>query len=175
MRRRPALASNTCCRLARNVKPRYVSANSIRSPSLRADLGVIARAAAASYKDLDLCQMTSASLCTIRTITSSKAKSPSTVQEFVGKISDKKVKADVMSIAEQLIQKGRQEGERKGRQEGERKGEAKGRQVGWLEGRIQFCQELLGLPVTAGEELTHREIPELKALLRDLEGRLKPR
>jgi hypothetical protein len=75
----------------------------------------------------------------------------STMREFVSKVKDEKVKADVMSLAETLIQQGRQEG------------------------RIQFCQELQGLPVMTSEELARRQIAELQTMLRELEARLKHR
>jgi predicted transposase YdaD len=71
----------------------------------------------------------------------------------------------IMSIAEQMMQKGRQEGIQKGRQEG--------RQEGTLMGQIQLMQELLGLPVTALTHLSSRPASELRKLATELRARLR--
>ncbi|MBI2929890.1 MAG: Rpn family recombination-promoting nuclease/putative transposase [Verrucomicrobia bacterium] len=95
------------------------------------------------------------------------AKMPSTVEEFVARVQDQTVKSDVMSIAEQLIERG----ERQGEQRGEQRGLAKGA----LLGRIQMCQEMLSLPLSSEVELRAKDLPELQALLRELEARLRQR
>lgn len=64
-----------------------------------------------------------------------------------------------MSIAEQLIQRGRQEG----------------RQEGLLVGQIQLCQNLLGLAVMSADELAARDASSLRALLSELQARLQNR
>jgi len=64
-----------------------------------------------------------------------------------------------VSIADQLIQKGQREGQQAGR----------------LEGRIQLCQEMLGLPVSPADELEKTAAPDLQALQRELEARLRQR
>ncbi len=128
---------------------------------------------------------------------------PSTVEQFVAKIGNQKVREGFMSIAEQLIQEGEQRGLEKGRQEarsmaeqlireGEQRGLEKGRQEarsmaeqltqeseqrglerGRLEGRIQLCQQLLGLSMMSSQELRSKESSELEELLGDLKGRLR--
>ena len=87
------------------------------------------------------------------------AKEPSTVEEFVVKLKDQTVKSDVMSIAEQLMQRGRQEGERRGA----------------VLGRVQGYQEMLGFPVSSLEELGSKDTPALEALLRELQARVRLR
>jgi len=49
-------------------------------------------------------------------------------------------------------------------------GRQEGRQEGTVIGRIQFCQELLGLPVASAEDLVQRGKEVLHALLCELEG-----
>ena len=87
------------------------------------------------------------------------AKMPSTVEEFVARVQDQTVKSDVMSIAEQLIERGEQRGLTKGA----------------LLGRIQMCQEMLSLPLNSEAELRGKTPAELRALLRELEARLRQR
>ena len=65
-----------------------------------------------------------------------------------------------MSIAEQL----RAEGEARG----EARGEAKGRAVGLWIGKIQVLQDLMGLPVSAHDELAELAIAELEVRYNDL-------
>ena len=90
---------------------------------------------------------------------STDVKRPSTVEAFVGKVNDQTVKSDVMSIAEQLIQKGRQEGVASGT----------------LIGRIQGYQGALGFQVNTVEELMAKDLASLEALLSELEGRARSR
>ena len=87
------------------------------------------------------------------------AKEPSTVEEFVVKLKDQTVKSDVMSIAEQLMQRGRQEGERRGA----------------VLGRVQGYQEILGLPISSLEELGAQDTSALELLLRELHARVRLR
>ncbi len=72
-----------------------------------------------------------------------------------------------MSIAEELIQKGRQEGRQEGWQ--------KGLERGTLIGRIQICQELMSSPVTNADELEQHGTERLQELLHGLERQLRSR
>jgi predicted transposase/invertase (TIGR01784 family) len=54
------------------------------------------------------------------------------------------------------------------REEGIEQGRQEGLQLG-LEGRIHFCQRLLGIPVTPGEQLLALSVDELEAIVADLE------
>jgi len=91
------------------------------------------------------------------------ARSPSTVEEFVARVQDQRIKSDVMSIAEQLIQRGQREGERTGLAKGS------------LIGQIQAYQKILGVGVSSAEELERKEASELQALLWELEARVRQR
>jgi hypothetical protein len=79
--------------------------------------------------------------------------------DLLGKVEDETTKHSVMSIAEQLIQEGREQGLEKG----------------LLAGRIQMCQELLRAPVSTTEDLGQKSAEQLRALLRDLEARVRQR
>ena len=68
-----------------------------------------------------------------------------------------------MSIADQLIQQGREEGRHEGLARGS------------LMGRIQAYQELLNLPVTQLAELEQRNPSELESLWRELQAELRRR
>jgi len=76
-----------------------------------------------------------------------------------------------MSIAEQLMQRGRQEGHQEGRQEGERAGVARGTMIG----RIQAYQEMLGVSISSLEELGAKDTPGLDTLLREIQARVRLR
>lgn len=91
----------------------------------------------------------------------------STVEGFAARIKDKRIREQVMSIAEQLLQKGRQEGLQEGRQEG--------LQEGLHRGKIQLCQQLLGLPVMSEEKLDELSTSAQHELLRELQVRLQNR
>ena len=80
-----------------------------------------------------------------------------------------------MSIAEQLIREGKEEGRQEGLQEGRQEGLQKGLQAGVQAGRIQLCQELLGLPVVSKEELAQQNPSQLERLLNELQARLRQR
>jgi predicted transposase YdaD len=69
----------------------------------------------------------------------------------------------VMSIAEELIQKGRQEGHQEGLTMGE------------LIGSIRTLQDLLGLPLSEGRDLEQKGRPELEKLRQSLRVRLQSR
>jgi predicted transposase/invertase (TIGR01784 family) len=60
-------------------------------------------------------------------------------------------------------------------QEGIEKGMEKGMETGTLVGTIQTLQELLGDPVTAGEELRAQELNLLSGMIIELKGRLRHR
>ena len=93
----------------------------------------------------------------------------STIERWLSKVQDATIKKDVMSIAEQLMQKGRQEG----RQEGWQKGQQEGWQKGRLVGQVQMCQKLLRRPVSADQVLERQELAELEKELRGLEAQLR--
>ncbi len=102
----------------------------------------------------------------LRYLTQAEARiGPSTFHEAARKLNLPQLKSTVMTIEEAIKQEGRQEGWQEGRQEG--------RQEGTVIGRIQFCQELLGLPIIAAEDLAQRGREELQNLLRELEGRVR--
>jgi predicted transposase YdaD len=73
----------------------------------------------------------------------------------------------IMSIAEELIQKGRQEGRKEGRQEG--------LTVGELIGSIRTLQDLLGLPPSEATDLERQDRAELEATRQSLRARLQSR
>jgi flagellar biosynthesis/type III secretory pathway protein FliH len=111
----------------------------------------------------------------------------STFARQVAKVESAKVKEGLMTIAEELIEKGRQEGQQEGWQKGQQEGWQKGQQEGWQKGqqeglergriigRIQTFQDLLNLPLTSVAELSRRETAELQALLLRLEAELRGR
>ena len=92
----------------------------------------------------------------------------STFEAELAKLRAPKTKRKFMSLAEQLIAKGREEGREKGRQEGQQEGRQEGRQEGFEKGklavRIQSYQELLGEPLSTDEELAKLDVPRLRDL-----------
>ena len=93
----------------------------------------------------------------------------------------------VRTIAEELIEQGRREAEERARtkaeeviEQGRREAEERARtmaeeliQRSRLQGQIQLCQQLLGLPLN--QELEGKEPPELETLLAELQARLRQR
>ena len=73
-----------------------------------------------------------------------------------------------MSIADQLLAEGRQEGLSEGLQQGL----SQGRQEGLLFGRIQALQELLGVPMSDQAALSTKSEEELRTLAKELQVRL---
>jgi len=69
------------------------------------------------------------------------------------------------------LERGREEGQREGRQEGRQEGLVRGALIG----RIQTCQELLGLAAAPAEELALQDIAVLQATRRELEAQLRAR
>ena len=69
-----------------------------------------------------------------------------------------------MSIAEELIEKGRRERREEARRAGW--------QVGILIGRVQILEELSGLPASPSAELASKPVEELEKLACELKGRL---
>ena len=85
------------------------------------------------------------------------------IRSTIDRSSTAQTKDRVMSIAEELIAKGRHEGRQEGRHEGA------------LIGRIQGFQELLGLPISQTSDLADKPASELLRLLDDLRTRLNNR
>lgn len=83
---------------------------------------------------------------------------PSTFERLISKLTDKRVKEGFMTIAEELIQKGRQQGVAEGKAEGR------------LQGQILGLQRALGLPPTPTERLAELDAEGLSAILRELEA-----
>ena len=86
------------------------------------------------------------------------------------------------SIADQLINQGRQEGRQEGWQEGRQEGIQEGRQEGVEEGLregqiqlIQTLQEILGLPASDGASLEGRTLEDLQAIASELRQQLRDR
>jgi predicted transposase YdaD len=96
---------------------------------------------------------------------------PSTFREVAARLAPQEVRGDVMTLAEALIEEGRQEGWQKGQQEGRQEGLERGTVIG----RIQLCQGLLGLEATTVEELSRWETSRLGAELTALETQLRDR
>jgi len=71
------------------------------------------------------------------------------------------------------LERGRREGQQEGWQKGQQEGWQKGRREGALIGRVQTCQELLGLVVTPTEELVNEPMDALQEKCRTLEARLR--
>ena len=95
----------------------------------------------------------------LRYIFHADATAPSTFADLVSKLPSAEIKESFMSIADQLKQEGRQEGFERGR----------------VIGKIQACQELLGLPAVTLAELQRKEASELESLLHALEARVRAR
>jgi len=76
-----------------------------------------------------------------------------------------------MSIAEHLIERGREEGRREARLEAERADMARGAVLG----RVQGYQEILGLPISSLGELGAKDTTALELLLRELQARFRLR
>jgi predicted transposase YdaD len=70
----------------------------------------------------------------------------------------------LMSIAQELIERGRQEGRDQGRHEGV--------QAGTVIGQIQILEEILKLPISPLSELKLRSTEELQRQVQELRGRL---
>ena len=92
-------------------------------------------------------------------VDAAEAKGPSTAEQLLSRIENQRVRERVMSIAEELLERGRKEGEQRGR----------------LGGGIQLCEQVLGLPVSSVEDLQAREVADLERLLEELEGNLRQR
>ncbi len=150
-------------------------------------------------------------------VDSTEAKGPSTAEQLLNRIENQQIREGVMSIAEELLERGRREarqeaeqrakniaeellergrrearqeaeqraksiaeellerGRKEGRQEAEQRARKEGEQRGRLEGRIQLCQQVLGLPLTSTEDLVANKIAELETLLAGLEESLRQR
>jgi len=100
---------------------------------------------------------------------------PSTFRGAAARLAQRELKRSVMSLAEALIEEGRQEGWQKGQQEGWQKGQQEGLERGTLVGRIQLAQGLLGLEAAATEELAQWETARLRAELSALETQVRDR
>jgi len=81
------------------------------------------------------------------------------------------------SIADQLINEGKQKGRIEGRTEGRTEGRMEGRQEGLLEGFIQgeirlirALQKILGVAVSDADSLSNQSLEQLQALSRDLQA-----
>jgi predicted transposase YdaD len=81
------------------------------------------------------------------------------------------------SIADQLINEGKQRGRIEGRTEGRTEGRMEGRQEGLLEGFIQgeirlirALQKILGVAVSDADSLSNQSLEQLQALSRDLQA-----
>jgi predicted transposase YdaD len=83
----------------------------------------------------------------------------STIVNVVTRLASPEIRQGFMSVTEQLIQRGRQEG----------------LEHGTLAGKIQQCQALLRQPVSTTAELGQRDVAELQDLLRRLEAQLRSR
>ncbi len=79
------------------------------------------------------------------------------------------------SLADRLLNQGREEGRKEGRQEGRQEGLQEGRQEGILAGKIQTLQELLGEPISTDIELERLDIEALTVRLAELQQRLRLR
>ena len=76
------------------------------------------------------------------------------IKSRVAKLSSERLRIKAMSVADQLRQEGKQEGEIIGRKEGEK--------VGVLAGSIQTLQRVLGKPVTPVDVLLKRSVDQLR-------------
>jgi len=80
-----------------------------------------------------------------------------------------------MSIADQLIERGRKEGELAGERRGELIGERRGELKGELVGTIRTLQKILGLPVSGKTEFEGKSIDDLQQIADRLHRRLSER
>jgi len=78
----------------------------------------------------------------------------------------------IMSIAQELIERGRREGSARGRREGRQEGRQEGVQVGTLIGEIVTLQRLLGLKPASLTELAGEQVEELQRTAQKLRRRL---
>lgn len=76
---------------------------------------------------------------------------------------------------EQGLEQGRVEGREEGRQEGRVEGREEGRQLGSLMGRIRTLQEILQIPVSSEDALSHQSFEELQRQADELAARLRQR
>jgi predicted transposase/invertase (TIGR01784 family) len=95
----------------------------------------------------------------LRYLFDAEANAASTFRALAGKVKDRKVRTSVMTIAEQLREEGRNEGQRKGT----------------IIGQIQTYQELLNLSLTRAEALARKSDDELQSLLSKLKAQLRAR
>ncbi len=86
-----------------------------------------------------------------------------------------KAERDYRWAIESARREGVEIGLQKGEQIGLQKGREEGRLQGVLIGKIQLLEQLLGEPPTPAEELLHRSLQELNALLARLQERLRGR
>ena len=86
--------------------------------------------------------------------------SPEKLKEIVDKAVSKKIGGAVMTVAEQLIKKGKEEGIQLGREKGIEKGQ--------LIGDIRFSELMKGLPVTDKKELEKLSTDELQTRLKEI-------
>ena len=91
----------------------------------------------------------------------------------------RKFQMDEIARLDYARSEGLEEGEQKGRQEGEQKGRQEGRQEGLekgeLIGQIGVLQSIFGVSTPTREELLVSNIPELTAIVRQLQQQLTRR
>ena len=110
-----------------------------------------------------------------------ESKSPSTIHQLAANVKSVATRKRIMSLADQLIQKGREEGLERGLERGLEQGLEKGREEGLeqglekgaLIGRIQTFQDLLNESATSREKLARLSLPELQRMARKLQSDLQ--
>ena len=103
----------------------------------------------------------------------------STISELADRIKHQEIRTGIMTIAEELLSVGEARGvaigEARGVAIGEARGVAIGEARGRIIGRIQFCQESLGLPVSDSRDFSEKDLPELSQMLSSLEVQFRAR
>ena len=87
----------------------------------------------------------------------------------------RKFQMDEIARLDYARSEGLEEGEQKGRQEGEQKGRQEGLEKGELIGQIGVLQSIFGVSTPTREELLVSNIPELTAIVRQLQQQLTRR
>ena len=100
-----------------------------------------------------------------------RRESGSTMEHILATIPSNKAKEKIMSLADELIEKGMERGMERGREVGRQEG----REAGVLIGRIWSYQDLLNQAPDSVEELAKLKLEDLQAMAERLKAQLSSR